>query len=75
MSAALQDAVTLAAELAPMTLAESTLETAISVTCLDLSMALDDHEQRALFARLQDLHLQRTPNQVRRMELAQGLAK
>lgn len=78
MSAALQDAVALAEDFcgehsARQTLAEATLESAISVTCAELVLAISDAEQREIFARLQDLHRQRTPAQVMRLERARGL--
>lgn len=55
-------AVALAAD-QPMTLAESTLETAISVTCADLALAITEEE----------LHAQRTPGMVAYLERARGL--
>jgi hypothetical protein len=78
MSADLQDAVTLAQELQdlpPQTLAEATLESAINVTCVDLSLATTDQEQREIFDRLRRLHAQRTAVQVMRMERDRGLRK
>jgi hypothetical protein len=70
-----QDAVTLADDLGPMSWAEATLETAISVTCVDLSLAINEAEQRQIFARLQALHVQRTKAQVERMEKSRGLRR
>lgn len=60
---------------APMTLAESTPETAISVTCAELSLAITEAEQREIFARLQGLHGQRTDAQVARLESQRGLRR
>lgn len=57
------------------TFAEATLETAISVACAELSLAITDHEQRQVFARIQDLHAQRTPAQVERLERHRGLVR
>jgi len=75
---AIQDAVTLAQDLCvdvPMTWAESTLETAISVACAELSLAIGEAEQREIFLRIQQLHAQRTPAQVARLEQYRGLRK
>lgn len=71
----LQDAVTLAEELQRQTLAEATLETAISVTCAELSLAITADEQREVFARIQEMHRQRTPAMVARLERHRGLRK
>lgn len=77
MSLELQDAVTLAQSYAlqPQTLAEATLETAISVTCVELALATSEAEQREIFERIRGLHQQRTPGQVERLELQRGLRK
>jgi ABC-type Na+ transport system ATPase subunit NatA len=58
-----------------MTLAESTLETAISVSCAELSLAITGDEQREVFARIQQLHRQRTSAQVARLERQRGLIR
>lgn len=57
----------------PQSLAESMLESAIAVTCVELQMAITWDEQHACFDRLRDLIRQRTPAQVERMEAQRGL--
>jgi hypothetical protein len=57
------------------TLAEATLESAISVACAELSLATTGEEQREVFARIQDLHSQRTAAQVQRLERHRGLVR
>lgn len=68
MSPELQDAETLAAELAPPTVSEVALEIEINDACHDLALAITDEQQRAAFARVQELHERRTPAQIARLE-------
>jgi hypothetical protein len=78
MNAEIQDAVTLAQELTevpPQTLAEATIESAINATCVELSLATTDAEQREIFDRFRRLHGQRTAVQVERLERARGLRR
>lgn len=55
-------------DLPPQTLPEATLETAISVACVELTFAISDAEQREIFNRIQRLQAQRTPMQIERLE-------
>lgn len=60
-------------DLPPQTFAEAMLECAISVACAELLLASTMAEQLEVFHRIQDLHRQRTPAQVRRLEIQRGL--
>lgn len=61
--------------LGPQSMAEALLETAISVEMARLMRALEKADRVECFEQLERLHQQRTPNQVRRMELMKGLVK
>lgn len=51
------------------------LEIQISLACAQLAHATDSRTQRLLFRRIQQLHDQRSPEQVARMEKAAGLIR
>jgi hypothetical protein len=65
----LQDAVTLAAELAP----GAELEQTITDACTELSMAPTTELQELIFARIRVLHGRRTAEMVERLEKHRGL--
>lgn len=52
------------------TAAEARLEMSISAACAELSMAPSEDAQREVFARIQQLHRQRSAEQILRLEQA-----
>jgi hypothetical protein len=55
--------------------AAARLEMSISAACAELSMAPSEDSQREVFARIQELHRQRSAEQILRLEQARGLRK
>lgn len=72
---ALQDAVMLADELAPITVADIELEIAFDLELRHCVEGRTYAERRAAFERAQDLHKQRRPHMVARFEMERGLKR